>query len=111
MHPSMHPKTRFEGFSLPAYTERGEQYDTFHGQEDGHFLTRWGSYNSLVVEVRGVEPLSENNSTGLSPGAGGHSERLTPPCSPSGWQAATPTGRVRVIMHGTVNSFRTHVHR
>ena len=33
-----------------------------------------------------------------------------PPCSPPGGQAATPTGQVRVIMHGTVNSFRTHVH-
>ena len=29
---------------------------------------------------------------------------------PSGRQAVTPAGQVRVIMHGTVNSFRTHVH-
>jgi hypothetical protein len=43
-------------FSLPAHTERGEQYDTLHGQEDGHFLTTWGSYNSLVVTRRGFEP-------------------------------------------------------
>ena len=33
-----------------------------------------------------------------------------PPCSPPGGQAATPAGQVRVIMHGTVNSFRAHVH-
>ncbi len=31
-----------------------------------------------------------------------------PPCSPPRWQADTPTGRVRVMVHGTVNSFRTH---
>ena len=34
-----------------------------------------------------------------------------PLCSPSSRQAATPAGQVRVMMHGTVNSFRTHVHR
>ena len=33
-----------------------------------------------------------------------------PPCSPSDRQAVTPEGQVRVMMHGTVNSFRTHVH-
>ena len=65
----------------------------------------------ILVEVRGVEPLSENNFTGFSPGADGHSRRLNPPCSPSGRQAVTPAGQVRVMMHGTVNSFRTHVHR
>ncbi len=43
-------------FLLPAHTERGEQYDTLHSQEDGHFLTRWGSYNSLVVDLKGIEP-------------------------------------------------------
>ena len=61
-----------EGLSLPAYTERGEQYDTLHSQEDGDFLAVLGSYNSLVVEVRGVEPLSENKFTGCSPGADGY---------------------------------------
>ena len=66
-------------FSLPAHTERGEQYDTLHGQEDGHFLTTWGSYNSLVVEARGVEPLSESTFTGTSPSAGGRLHSLTQP--------------------------------
>ena len=33
-----------------------------------------------------------------------------PPCSPSVRQTVTPAGQVRVMMHGTVNSFRTHVH-
>ena len=37
-------------FLLPVHTERGEQYDTLHGQEDGHFLTLWGLYNSLMVD-------------------------------------------------------------
>ena len=31
-----------------------------------------------------------------------------PPCSLSRRQADTPTGQVRVMMRGTVNSFRTH---
>lgn len=42
-------------FLLPAHTEWGEQYDTLCGQEDNHFLTRLSSYNSPLVEVRGVE--------------------------------------------------------
>lgn len=63
-----------------------------------------------MVEVRGVEPLSENNFTEFSPGADGYCGRLNPPCSPSGRQAVTPAGQVRVMMHGAVNSFRTHVH-
>ena len=62
-------------FLLPAHTERGEQYDTLHSQEDGDFLAVLGSYNSLVVEVRGVEPLSENNFTRYSPGADGYFRR------------------------------------
>ena len=66
------PRSRnSEGLSLPAYTERGEQYDTLHSQEDGDFLAVLGSYNSLVVEARGVEPLSESTSTGTSPSADG----------------------------------------
>lgn len=64
---------------LPAYTERGEQYDTLCGQEDNHFLARLSSYNSLVVEVAGVEPASESTLTGLSPGADDHCGGLTPP--------------------------------
>lgn len=32
-----------------------------------------------LVEVRGVEPLSENNFTGCSPGADGHCGRLIRP--------------------------------
>jgi len=32
-----------------------------------------------LVEVRGVEPLSENNFTGFSPGADGYSGRLSRP--------------------------------
>ena len=31
-----------------------------------------------MVEVRGVEPLSENNSTGFSPGADGYCEGPDP---------------------------------
>ena len=60
-----------------------------------------------MVEVGGVEPPSESTLTGLSPGADGYCGDLLP-CSPSGRQAVTPAGRVRVMMRGTVNSFRTH---
>lgn len=38
-----------------------------------------GSYLRVMVEVRGVEPLSENNFTGCSPGADGHCGRLIRP--------------------------------
>ena len=58
-----------EGLLLPAYTERGEQYDALHGQEDCHFLAFWGSYNSLVVEAGRVELPSESISTETSPSA------------------------------------------
>ncbi len=64
-------------FLLPAHTERGEQYDTLHSQEDGHFLTRWGSYNSLVVEAGRVELPSESTSTRTSPSADDHLHSLT----------------------------------
>lgn len=60
-----------------------------------------------MVEVGGVEPPSESTLTGLSPGADGYCGNLLP-CSPSGRQAVTPAGQVRVMMRGTVNSFRTH---
>ena len=47
-----------------------------------------GSYLRVMVEVRGVEPLSENNFTGLSPGADGYLGRRyrpvpLPPGKPS----------------------------
>lgn len=60
-----------------------------------------------MVEVRGVEPLSESTLTGLSPGADGYCGSLSP-CSPSGWQAVTPSGQVRVIMRGRGNSYPPH---
>ena len=60
-----------------------------------------------MVEVGGVEPPSESTLTGLSPGADGYCGDLLP-CSPSGRQAATPAGRVRVMMRGRVNSFPPH---
>ena len=60
-----------------------------------------------LVEVRGVEPLSESTLTGLSPGADGYCGSLSP-CSPSGWQAVTPSGQVRVIMRGRGNSYPPH---
>ena len=61
----------------------------------------------LLVEVRGVEPLSESTLTGLSPGADGYCGSLSP-CSPSGRQAVTPSGQVRVIMRGRGNSYPPH---
>ena len=60
-----------------------------------------------MVEVRGVEPLSESTLTGPSPGADGYCGSLSPR-SPSGWQAVTPAGQVRVIIHGRGNSFPPH---
>ena len=60
-----------------------------------------------MVEVRGVEPLSESTLTGLSPGADGYCGSLSP-CSPSGRQAVTPSGQVRVIMRGRGNSYPPH---
>ena len=62
---------------------------------------------STLVEMRGVEPLSESTLTGLSPGADGYCGSLSP-CSPSGWQAVTPSGQVRVIMRGRGNSYPPH---
>ena len=60
-----------------------------------------------MVEVGGVEPPSESTLTGLSPGADGYFGNPLP-CSPSGRQAVTPAGRVRVMMRGQVNSFPPH---
>ena len=59
------------------------------------------------MEVGGVEPPSESTLTGLSPGADGYFGNPLP-CSPSGRQAVTPAGRVRVMMRGQVNSFPPH---
>ena len=61
----------------------------------------------FLVEVRGVEPLSESTLTGLSPGADGYSGSL-PPCSHPRRQAVTPPVQVRVMMRGRVNSFPPH---
>ena len=66
-----------------------------------------GSYLRVMVEVGGVEPPSESTLTGLSPGADGYCGSLSP-CSPSGWQAVTPSGQVRVIMRGRGNSYPPH---
>ena len=60
-----------------------------------------------MVEVGGVEPPSESTLTGLSPGADGYCGSL-PSCSLPHWQADTPTGQVRVMMRGQVNSFPPH---
>ena len=60
-----------------------------------------------MVEVGGVEPPSESTLTGLSPGADGYCGNLLP-CSPSGRQAVTPPGQVRVMMRGRGNSFPPH---
>ena len=62
---------------------------------------------SDMVEVGGVEPPSESTLTGLSPGADGYCGSLSS-CSPSGRQAVTPSGQVRVMMRGRVNSFPPH---
>ena len=62
---------------------------------------------SNMVEVGGVEPPSESTLTGFSPGAGGYCGSL-PPCSPSRRQTVTPSGQVRVMMRGRVNSFPPH---
>ena len=61
----------------------------------------------ILVEVGGVEPPSESTLTGLSPGADSYCGSL-PSCSPSGRQAVTPVGWVRVMMRGQVNSFPPH---
>ena len=63
-----------------------------------HWTWQW------MVEARGVEPLSESPSTGTSPSADGYLLSLT-----QAW-ADTLTALGRVMMRGTVNSFRTHGH-
>ena len=65
------------------------------------------SVSFFLVEVGGIEPPSESTLTGPSPGADGYCGSL-PSCSPSGRQAVTPAGQVRVIIHGRVNSFPPH---
>ena len=74
---------------------------------DTRFDTHCIKTGVQLVEVGGVEPPSESTLTGLSPGADGYCGSL-PPCSPSSRQAVTPASQVRVMMRGTVNSFRTH---
>lgn len=69
--------------------------------------TLYQSFSPFMVEPRGVEPLSESASTGCSPGADGYCGSLSP-CSPSGRQAVTPSGQVRVIMRGRGNSYPPH---
>ena len=45
----------------------------------------------ILVEVRGVEPLSENNSTGCSPGADGYcGRRYRPVPLPEGKPSRLP---------------------
>ena len=63
---------------LPAYIQRAEQHKAILKEEDRYFQTLAGSYNSLVVEARGVEPLSENNLERTSPGAVCYLHSLTP---------------------------------
>ena len=69
-----------------------------------------GSSGSALVEAGRVELPSENPSMETSPGADGYCGSLSP-CSPSGWQAVTPSGQVRVIMRGRGNSYPPHVRR
>ena len=61
-----------------------------------------------MVEVRGVEPLSENNSTGLSPGADGYFRRRYRPVPLPIGKPSRQIGQVRVMMRGQVNSFPPH---
>ncbi len=61
-----------------------------------------------MVEVGRVELPSESTLTGPSPGADGYCGRPNPPRSPSGRIAVRPSGQVRVIMRGRVNSFPPH---
>ena len=78
--------------------------------QDGHFdidLKEVSSLKGQLVEAGGVEPPSESTLTGLSPGADGYCGSLSP-CSPSGRQAVTPSGQVRVIMRGRGNSYPPH---
>ena len=63
---------------------------------------------SELVEVGGVEPPSESTLTGLSPGADGYCGGLAPPVPLPDGKPSRRSGQVRVIMRGTVNSFRTH---
>jgi len=51
---------------LPAYTERGEQYNTLYSQKNGYFLTLFGSYNSPMVEVMLNPPLSRKKGIGFT---------------------------------------------
>ena len=78
--------------------------------QDGHFdvdLKEVSSLKGQLVEAGRVELPSENASPGTSPGADGYCGSLSP-CSPSGWQAVTPSGQVRVIMRGRGNSYPPH---
>ena len=59
-----------------------------------------------MVELRGIEPLSESTLTELSPGAVGYGAVLPPFPSPE--QAHTLTGSGSFIMHGALKALRTH---
>ena len=48
-----------------------------------------------MVEARGVEPLSENTSTDLSPGAGGYPYSLAPKSSARLWGSVASLCMVR----------------
>ena len=87
---------------LPAYIQRAEQHKTILKEEDRYFQTLAGSYNSLVVELRGVEPLSESALTGLSPGAVRF--QAFPLCKDTGQTLQFS----RVMMRGRGNSYPPH---
>jgi len=61
-----------------------------------------------VVEVRGVEPLSENNSTGPSPGADGYCGRqIRPVPLPAGKPSRLPVRWESSCMARSTLSVRT----
>ncbi len=52
---------------LPAYIQRAEQHKTILKEEDRYFQTLAGSYNSLVVDLKGFEPSTSRMRTERSP--------------------------------------------
>ena len=52
---------------LPAYIQRAEQHKAILKEEDRYFQTLAGSYNSLVVDLKGFEPSTSRMRTERSP--------------------------------------------
>ena len=69
-----------QGGGLFSFVRGIDQRTHQHEQVPGHIDDRLlGSSGALLVEARGVEPLSESTSTGTSPSADGRLHSLTQP--------------------------------